>query len=56
MGYGGRGKNLVEGEMVGDNVGIEGMWVRFWLIFEKGRDGFMKCMIKGGERGIDSYV
>ena len=54
--YPGTGKNLVEAEMVADNLRIDGMSVRFSLIFEKPTDPFMKSMVKAAETAIHTYV
>lgn len=54
--YPGTGKNLVEAEMIADNLRIDGMKVRFSLIFEKPTDPFMKSVIKAAEAAIHTYV
>lgn len=54
--YPGNGKNLIEGEMLEDDLRIDGMKVSFSLIFEKSTDPFMKSVIKAAETAIHTYV
>ena len=54
--YPGTGKNLLEAEMIADNIRIDGMKVRFSLIFEKPTDPFMKSILKAAEAAIHAYV
>ncbi len=42
--------------MVADNLRIEGMSVRFSLVFEKPTDPFMKSMVKAAETAIHSHI
>ncbi len=54
--YPGSGKNIVEAEMVDDDIRIEGMTVRFTLVFEKPTDPFIKSVVKAAETAILTYV
>jgi len=54
--YPGTGKNLVEAGMVADNIRIDGMKVRFSLVFDKPTDPFMKSVVKAAEAAIHTYV
>lgn len=54
--YPGNGKNLIEAEMMEDDLRIDGMKVRFSLIFEKSTDPFMKSVLKAAEAAIHTYV
>lgn len=54
--YPGNGKNLIEGDMLEDDLRIDGMKVSFSLIFEKSTDPFMKSVIKAAETAIHTYV
>ena len=50
--YPGTKKNLVDSEMVGDDIRIDGMKVSFTLIFPRETDPFMKSTLKGAEAQI----
>lgn len=50
--YPGTKKNLVESEMVADNIRIDGMKVRFTLIFPRETDPFLKSTVKSAEAAI----
>lgn len=54
--YPGNGKNLVEGEMIEDDLRINGMSVSFSIIFDKPTDPFMKSVLKAAETAIHTYV
>lgn len=54
--YPGNGKNLIEGEMLEDDLRIDGMNVSFSLIFEKDTDPFKKSVLKAAETAIHTYV
>lgn len=54
--YPGNGKNLIEGEMLEDDLRIDGMKVSFSLIFDKIPDPFMKSVLKAAETAIHTYV
>lgn len=50
--YPGTKKSLVESEMVADNIRIDGMKVRFTLIFPRETDPFLKSTVKSAEAAI----
>jgi ATP-binding protein involved in chromosome partitioning len=50
--YPGTKKNLVEGNMVADNIRIEGNKVSFSLIFPRDTDPFFKSTVKAAEAAI----
>ena len=50
--YPGTKKNLVDSEMVGDDIRIDGMKVSFTLIFPRETDPFMKSTLKAAEAQI----
>lgn len=54
--YPGNGKNLVEGEMIEDDLRINGMSVSFSIIFDKPTDPFIKSVVKAAETAIHTYV
>lgn len=54
--YPGNGKNLIEGEMIEDDLRIDGMKVSFSIIFDKPTDPFMKSVVKAAEAAIHTYV
>ena len=54
--YAGTKKNLVESEMVADDVRIDGMKVKFTLIFPRDTDPFMKSTVKAAEAAIHYHV
>lgn len=54
--YPGNGKNLVEGEMLEDDLRIDGMNVSFSILFDKLPDPFMKSVVKAAETAIHTYV
>lgn len=54
--YPGNGKNLVEGEMIEDDLRINGMSISFSIIFDKPTDPFMKSVLKAAETAIHTYV
>ena len=54
--YPGNGKNLVEGEMLEDDLRINGMNVSFSILFDRLPDPFMKSVVKAAETAIHTYV
>ncbi|MCI6618649.1 MAG: Mrp/NBP35 family ATP-binding protein [Prevotella sp.] len=50
--YPGTKKSLVESEMVADDIRIDGMKVRFTLIFPRETDPFLKSTVKSAEAAI----
>ncbi len=54
--YPGTGKNLIEGNMVEDDLRIDGMRVSFSLIFDKSTNPFIKSVVKAAETAIHTYV
>lgn len=54
--YPGNGKNLIEGEMLEDDLRIDGMNVSFTILFDKLPDPFMKSVVKAAETAIHTYV
>ena len=54
--YPGTGKNLIEGDMLADNMRIDGMSVSFSIIFEKPTDPFKQSILKAAETAIHTYV
>lgn len=54
--YPGNGKNLVEGEMLEDDLRIDGMNVSFSILFDKLPDPFMKSVVKAAETAIHTHV
>lgn len=54
--YPGNGKNLLEGEMLDDDLRIDGMNVSFSLIFPKPTDPFQKSVVKAAEAAIHAHV
>lgn len=50
--YPGTKKNLVESEMVGEDIRIDGMKVEFTLIFPRETDPFLKSTVKASEAAI----
>ena len=54
--YPGTGKNLIEGNMVEDDLRIDGMRVSFSLIFDKSTNPFIKAVVKAAETAIHTYV
>ena len=54
--YPGTKKNLVEGEMVADNLRIDGMKVSFSLIFPRDTDPFLKSTVKAAEAAIHYHI
>lgn len=54
--YAGTKKNLVESEMVGDDIVINGMNVRLTLIFPRETDPFLKSTVKAAEAAIHYYI
>ncbi len=54
--YPGTKKNLVEGDMVADDIRIDGMSVSFTLIFPRDTDPFLKSTLKAAEAAIHYHV
>ena len=54
--YPSTGKNLIEGNMVEDDLRIDGMRVSFSLIFDKSTNPFIKSVVKAAETAIHTYV
>lgn len=54
--YPGNGKTLVEGEMLEDDLRIDGMNVSFSILFDKLPDPFMKSVVKAAETAIHTHV
>lgn len=54
--YPGTGKNLIEAEMLEDDLRIDGMKVKFSLLFPKQPDPFQKSVVKAAEAAIHTYV
>lgn len=54
--YAGTKKNLVESEMVGEDIVIDGMNVRLTLIFPRETDPFLKSTVKAAEASIHYYI
>lgn len=54
--YPGTKKNLVEGDMVADDIRINGMSVSFTLIFPRDTDPFLKSTLKAAEAVIHYHV
>ena len=54
--YAGTKKNLVESEMVGDDIVINGMNVRLTLIFPRETDPFLKSTVKAAKAAIHYYI
>ncbi len=52
----GTGKNLVEGNMVEDDMRIDGLKLSFSLIFDRANAPFMKSVVKAAEKAIYSYI
>ena len=54
--YAGTKKNLVESNMVGEDIIVNGMSVRLTLIFPRETDPFLKSTLKAAEAAIHFYV
>ena len=54
--YPGTHKNLVEGEMLEDDLRIDGMKVSFSIIFPKNPDPFQRSVVKAAEAAIHTHV
>ena len=54
--YAGTKKDLVESEMVGDDIVINGMNVRLTLIFPRETDPFLKSTVKAAKAAIHYYI
>ena len=54
--YPGTKKNLVEGDMVADDIRINGMSASFTLIFPRDTDPFLKSTLKAAEAAIHYHV
>ncbi len=54
--YPGTKKNLVEGDMVADDIRIDGMSVSFTLVFPRDTDPFLKSTLKAAEAAIHYHV
>lgn len=54
--YPGTGKNLVEGDMVEDDIRIDGRKVSFSLVFDKTTDPFIRSLVKAAEAAIHTYI
>ena len=54
--YAGTKKNLIESNMLADDVRINGMKVKFTLVFPRDTDPFMKSTIKAAEAAIHYHV
>lgn len=54
--YPGTGKNLVEGEMIADNLRIDGNKVSFSIIFPKNPDPFSASVMKAAERALHTHI
>ena len=54
--YPGTKKNLVESEMVADDIHINGMTVKFTLIFPRDTDPFLKSTVKAAEAAIHYHI
>ncbi len=52
----GTGKNLVEGNMVEDDMRIDGLKLSFSLIFDRANAPFTKSVVKAAEKAIYTYV
>ncbi|MDR1723936.1 MAG: Mrp/NBP35 family ATP-binding protein [Tannerella sp.] len=54
--YPGNGKNLVEAEMVGDDIRINGNSVAFPLIFDRPNEPFVRSVVKAAKTAIHTYI
>lgn len=54
--YAGTKKNLIESQMVGDDIIIKGMSVKFTLIFPRDTDPFLKSTLKAAEAAVHYHV
>ncbi|MBQ8047837.1 MAG: Mrp/NBP35 family ATP-binding protein [Prevotella sp.] len=54
--YAGTKKNLVESQMVGDDIVINGMAVRVTLVFPRDTDPFLRSTVKAAEAAIHYHV
>ena len=54
--YPGTKKNLIESNMLADDVRIDGMKVKFTLIFPRDTDPFLKSTLKAAEAAIHYHV
>lgn len=54
--YAGTKKNLIESNMLADDVRIDGMKVKFTLIFPRDTDPFLKSTLKAAEAAIHYHV
>jgi len=54
--YAGTKKNLIESGMVGDDIVVDGMKVKFTLIFPRDTDPFLKSTVKAAEAAIHYHI
>lgn len=54
--YPGTGRSLTEGEMLEDDLRIDGMHVSFSLLFPKDPDPFARSVMRAAETAIHTYV
>lgn len=54
--YPGNGKSLVESEMIGDDIRIDGDKVSFSIIFDKPTDPFVRSVVRAAEAAINTYI
>ena len=54
--YPGTKKNLIDSNMLADDVRIDGMKVKFTLIFPRDTDPFLKSTLKAAEAAIHYHV
>ena len=54
--YAGTKKNLIESGMVGDDIVVDGMKVKFTLIFPRNTDPFLKSTVKAAEAAVHYHI
>ena len=54
--YAGTKKNLIDSQMVGDDIVIDGMKVRLTLIFPRDTDPFLRSTVKATEAAIHYHI
>ena len=54
--YAGTKKNLIDSQMVGDDIVIDGMKVRLTLVFPRDTDPFLKSTVKAAEAAIHYHI
>ncbi|MBP1540140.1 MAG: Mrp/NBP35 family ATP-binding protein [Prevotella sp.] len=54
--YAGTKKNLIESGMVGDDIVVDGMKVKFTLIFPRDTDPFLKSTVKAAEAAVHYHI